>query len=372
MEDLDTWLTKVVDKKASDLFITVGVPPTMKVHGEIHMVQEKSLSPGQTKNIVLSMMDDKQKEEFERTKELNFVIQRKGLGRFRVSAFQQRSSTGAVLRRIETDVPTLEELGMPLVIRDFALLVRGLVLVVGGSGTGKSSTLAAMVQHRNQNSRGHIVSIEDPIEYIHKHDGCIVTQREIGIDTESFEVALKNALRQAPNVILIGEIRNRETMEYALEFAETGHLCLATLHANNANQALERILSFFPHDSHEQLCLDLSMSLKAVVAQSLVPRKEGKGQLAATEVLINTPVIAEHIRKGEIDILRDFMTRQNAEGMETYDQSLYRLYVDNQISYETALKYAESENEVRLMIKLDKICNNKDSGFSIKDDKADD
>lgn len=354
MEDLDLWLRKMVEKKASDLFITVGVPPTIKVHGEVFMVQEKSLSPGQTQNVVYSMMDDKQKEEFLRTRELNFVIQKKMLGRFRVSAFQQRSSTGAVIRRIETEVPTLESLEMPRIIEDFALVVRGLVIIVGASGAGKSSTLAAMIQHRNQNTRGHIVSIEDPIEYIHKHDGCIVTQREIGIDTDSFEVALKNALRQAPDVILIGEIRNRETMEYALEFAETGHLCLATLHANNANQALDRIISFFPHEMHEQLWMDLSLNLRAIVAQQLIPRKDGGARLPVVEVLINTPTVSDRIRKGDVDALRDLMTRSNDLGMQTYDQSLFQLYLDEKITYESALKYAESENEIRLMIKLSK------------------
>lgn len=361
MEILDSWFQKMIEEKASDLFITVGVPPTLRVDGEIRTIQSEAVSSAQAKEIIFSVMDEKQQKEFLETKELNFVVQKKSIGRFRISAFQQRTSVGAVVRRIETSIPTLEALEIPEIVSKFSLIVRGMVLVVGATGVGKSSTLAAMIQYRNQNTKGHIITIEDPIEYIHKHESSIVTQREVGIDTDSFEVALKNALRQSPDVILIGEIRSRETMEYAMEFAKTGHLCLATLHANNANQALERIISFFPHEMHEQLLMDLSLNLRAIVAQQLIPRKDGKGRTPVVEILINTPAIAEKIRKGEVDVIRDFMTRATENGMQTYDQSLFRLYAEGKISYETALKYAESANELRLMIKLNKGIKGNDS-----------
>jgi len=350
--NLEACLNSLVEQKGSDLFITVGVPPMIKVNGKIAPLGDEKLSEEQTKNIVFAMLSPEQQAQFSKTKELNFAIFRNNLGRFRVSAFQQRSVFGAVFRRIETIIPTLEELNIPKTLEEFALVQRGLVLLVGATGSGKSSTLAAMIGYRNQNTKGHIISIEDPIEFVHEHKQCIVTQREVGIDTDSFEIALKNTLRQAPDVILIGEIRSQDTMNYAITFSETGHLCLATLHANNANQALDRIASFFPPTMHSQLWMDLSLNLKAIVAQQLIPLKMGEGRVPAVEILINTPVISEHIRKGEVDVLKDFMAKSNELGLQTFDQSLFKLYSENKISYESALKYADSENEIRLMIKL--------------------
>lgn len=350
--NLEEWLNQVVEKKASDLFITVGVPPMMKIDGKLVTLSGENLTAAQTKEIVFGMLSDEQQAQFSKTKEFNFAIQQENFGRFRVSAFQQRSVYGAVLRRIESTIPTLTQLHMPETLSSFALAQRGLVLVVGATGAGKSSTLAAMIGNRNKNTKGHIISIEDPIEFVHNHEGCIITQREIGIDTDSFEVALKNTLRQAPDVILIGEIRSLETMNYAISFAETGHLCLATLHANNANQALDRIASFFPHEILKQLWMDLSLNLKAIIAQQLIPIKDSNGRVPAVEILINTPVISEHIRKGEINEVKKFMIKSGELGMQTFDQSLFKLYTDGKISYESALKYADSENDVRLMIKL--------------------
>lgn len=349
---LEVWLGQVTEKKASDLFITVGMPPTMKVDGKLVTLSGENLTEAETKEIVFGMLNEEQKTQFSKTKEFNFAIQPKNLSRFRVSAFQQRSVYGAVLRRIESVIPTLEQLGIPGTVNNFSLMQRGLILVVGATGSGKSSTLAAMIGDRNKNTKGHIISIEDPIEFVHHHDGCIITQREVGIDTDSFEVALKNTLRQAPDVILIGEIRSLETMNYAMSFAETGHLCLATLHANNANQALDRIASFFPHEMMNQLWMDLSLNLKAIIAQQLIPLKDSEGRVPAVEILINTPIISEHIRKGEVNTLKEFMTKSGELGMQTFDQSLFKLYTDEKISYESALKYADSENELRLMIKL--------------------
>ncbi len=350
--NLQAWLSEVVEKKASDLFITAGVPPMMKVHGTLVTLSGEKLTEAQTKEIVFDMLTNEQQAQFLKTKEFNFAIQRENLGRFRVSAFQQRSVYGAVLRRIESKIPTLKELDMPESLNSFVLAQRGLVLIVGATGAGKSSTLAAMIGERNKSTKGHIISIEDPIEFIHEHDGCIITQREVGIDTDSFEVALKNTLRQAPDVILIGEIRSLETMNYAMSFAETGHLCLATLHANNANQALDRIAGFFPHEMLKQLWMDLSLNLKAIIAQQLIPRIDGNGRAPAVEILINTPIIAEHIRKGEVNAIKEFMAKSGELGMQTFDQALFQLYKANKISYESALKYANSENELRLMIKL--------------------
>lgn len=349
---LAIWLNQVVEKKASDLFITVGVPPMMKIDGKLVTLSGENLTEAQTKEIVFGMLNNEQQAQFSKTKEFNFAIQQENLGRFRVSAFQQRSVYGAVLRRIENTIPTLTQLGMPETLNNFALIQRGLVLVVGATGAGKSSTLAAMIGNRNKNTKGHIISIEDPIEFVHNHEGCIITQREVGIDTDSFEVALKNTLRQAPDVILIGEIRSLETMNYAISFAETGHLCLATLHANNAHQALDRIASFFPHEMLKQLWMDLSLNLKAIIAQQLIPIKDSEGRVPAVEILINTPIIAEHMRKGEINELKEFMIKSGELGMQTFDQSLFKLYTDGKISYESALQYADSENEIRLMIKL--------------------
>lgn len=363
---LEDWLNKVVEKKGSDLLIMVGVPVMMKLHGELLSVTDQKLSPEQTESIVTSMMTEKQKENFLASKELNFSIQHKVFGRFRVSAFQQRSFVGAVLRRIESYIPPVKELGLPESLEQFALMNRGLILVVGPTGAGKSTTLAAMLGHRNKNTKGHIITIEDPIEFIHEHESCVVTQREVETDTNSYEIGLRNALRQAPDVILVGEIRSRETMAYALAIAETGHLCLATFHSNNANQTLDRITSFFPPEMHQQLWMGLSLNLKLIVAQQLVPAIDQKKRMPVVEVLINTPAVADSIRKNELDTLRDLMTRSNEQGMQTYDQALFNLYAKGMISYETALKYAESENEVRLMIKLSKGIDHNNSGnFSI-------
>ena len=350
--DFDRFLQLMVDKGASDLFITTGVPPSMKINGRMTPVTKDSLSPEQCRALVLGVMTDEQRQEFQQKRECNFAISARGIGRFRVSAFYQRNLVGMVLRRIEVNIPTVEQLRLPEIIKKLAMTKRGLVIFVGATGTGKSTSLAAMIGHRNKNSAGHIISIEDPIEYIHQHQGCIVTQREVGIDTESFEVALKNTLRQAPDVIMIGEIRSRDTMEHALAFAETGHLCLATLHANNANQALDRIIHFFPADRHSQTWMDLSLNLKGIVAQQLVPTTDGQGRRAVIEVLLNTPLAADLIRKGEVHELKALMKKSGELGMQTFDQSLYSLYRDGEISYEAALAHADSANDLRLMIKL--------------------
>ena len=297
-------------------------------------------------------MNDAQRREFSANKECNFAISHRGIGRFRVSAFYQRNLCAAVLRRIETKIPEVEDLNLPPIIKDLAMTKRGLIIFVGATGTGKSTSLAAMLGYRNVNSQGHIITIEDPIEFVHQHRGCVVTQREVGIDTESFEVALKNTLRQAPDVILIGEVRTRETMDHAIAFAETGHLCLCTLHANNANQALDRIINFFPADRRDQLLMDLSLNLKAIVAQQLVPTVDGEGRRAAIEIMINSPFAADLIRKGEIEELKDLMKRSRESGMQTFDQALYDLYAEGSIGYEDALAHADSSNNLRLMIKL--------------------
>jgi len=350
--EFEKLLSLMVEKGASDLFITAGVPPSMKINGKILPVSKTSLSPELTRETVQGVMNEQQLQEFLEHHECNFAISARGIGRFRVSAFYQRNLAGMVLRRIETNIPTLDELKLPEVLKQLAMTKRGLVLFVGGTGTGKSTSLAAMIGHRNQHSSGHIISIEDPIEYIHKHESCIVTQREVGIDTESFEVALKNTLRQAPDVIMIGEVRTRNTMDHAVTFAETGHLCLATLHANNANQALDRIINFFPVDRHNQVWMDLSLNLKAIVAQQLIPTPDGKGRRAVIEVLINTPLVADLIRKGDVHELKALMKRSAELGMQTFDQALYKLYTDAEISYDDAIAYADSANDLRLLIKL--------------------
>jgi twitching motility protein PilU len=342
----------MVQKKASDLFITAGTAPTIKVDGVLTAVSKILLTADQTLKTVLSIMDQRQKNEFEKTKECQFAISVADLGRFRVSAFTQRDSAGMVLRRIESDIPDADDLHLPPVLKELIMQKRGLILFVGGTGTGKSTSLAALIKHRNQNSSGHIVSIEDPIEYLHPHLGCIITQREVGIDTESYEVALKNTLRQAPDVILIGEIRDRGTMQNAITFAETGHLCLSTLHANNADQALDRILHFFPDEMRDQLLMDLSLNLKGIVAQQLIKRADGKGRYPAVEIMINTPLAKDYIRKGEIHKLKELMKNSREQAMQTFDQALYDLYLAEKITYEDALSYADSRNEVRLMIKL--------------------
>ena len=350
--EFDKFLQLMVDKGASDLFITTGVPPSMKINGRMTPVTKDALSPDQCRAIVLGVMTEEQRQEFQQKRECNFALSARGIGRFRVSAFYQRNLVGMVLRRIEVNIPTVDQLRLPEIIKKLAMTKRGLVIFVGATGTGKSTSLAAMIGHRNKNSAGHIISIEDPIEYIHQHQGCIVTQREVGIDTESFEVALKNTLRQAPDVIMIGEIRSRDTMEHALAFAETGHLCLATLHANNANQALDRIIHFFPADRHSQTWMDLSLNLKGIVAQQLVPTIDGQGRRAVIEVLLNTPLVADLIRKGEVHELKALMKKSGELGMQTFDQSLYGLYRDGEITYEAALAHADSANDLRLMIKL--------------------
>ncbi len=350
--EFEKLLRLMVERGASDLFITAGVAPSMKINGSLVPVTKSPLSPEQAREVVHSVMNEQQRRDFAENHECNFAISARGIGRFRVSAFYQRNLTGMVLRRIETNIPTIEQLKLPEVLKSLAMTKRGLVLFVGATGTGKSTSLAAMIGYRNENSSGHIISIEDPIEYIHQHKSCIVTQREVGIDTESFDVALKNTLRQAPDVILIGEIRTRETMDYAVTFAETGHLCLATLHANNANQALDRIINFFPADRQQQVWMDLSLNLRAIVAQQLVPTPDGKGRRAVIEVMLNTPLAADLIRKGEVHELKALMKRSTELGMQTFDQSLYQLYSQGEITYEDALSHADSANDLRLLIKL--------------------
>ncbi|WP_114416814.1 PilT/PilU family type 4a pilus ATPase [Marinospirillum perlucidum] len=346
------FLKQMAERKGSDLFITTGMMPSMKVDGQLTALTEQKLSPEQARELVFGVMNQEQKDEFRKNKECNFAISAPGIGRFRVSAFYQRNQVGMVLRRIEFDIPQLDSLHLPEIIKDLAMTQRGLILFVGATGTGKSTSLASMIQYRNENARGHIISIEDPIEFIHPHKQCIVTQREVGIDTESFEVALKNTLRQAPDVIMIGEVRNRETMEYALAFAETGHLCLATLHANNADQALERVINFFPQERHNQVFMDLSLNLRGIVAQQLLPTLDGKGRRAAIEVLLNTPLVRDIIRKGEVHQLKGLMKKSRESGMQTFDQALFDLYNLGEISEEEALQHADSPNDLRLMIKL--------------------
>ncbi|WP_026471019.1 PilT/PilU family type 4a pilus ATPase [Alkanindiges illinoisensis] len=348
-------LRLMVEKNGSDLFITAGVAPSMKINGKIIPVTKTALTPEVVGQLIHSVMTDKQREEFRITRECNFAITDKDeTARFRVSAFVQRDFPGMILRRIETHIPSVEDLKLPTVIKDLAMTKRGIIIFVGATGTGKSTSLASMIGHRNKNSRGHIITIEDPIEFVHQHSGCIITQREVGIDTESFEIALKNTLRQAPDVILIGEIRTREVMDYAIAFAETGHLVLATLHANNANQALDRIIHFFEADRHGQLYMDLSLNLKALVAQQLIPTPDGKARRACIEVLINTPLVSDYIRKGEIHEIKNVMKRSRELGMQTFDQALYDLYLGGEITYDDAIKHADAPNDLRLMIKLGK------------------
>lgn len=350
--DIEKLLKIMVEKGASDLFITAGVAPSIKINGRMMPVTTTPLSPEKTRETVMGVMNETQRREFTKEKECNFAISARGIGRFRVSAFYQRNLAGMVLRRIETTIPRIEDLGLPEIVKDIAMEKRGLVVLVGATGSGKSTSLAAMIGQRNRNSKGHIISVEDPIEYIHQHEGCIVTQREVGIDTASFEIGLKNMLRQAPDVIMIGEVRSRDTMEHAITFAETGHLCLCTLHANNANQALDRILHFFPSDRHSQLWLDLSLNLRAIIAQQLIPTPDGKGRRACIEVLLNSPLAKDLIRKGKVHQLKDLMAKSNEQGMQTFDQALYKLYKNGEITYEDALVYADSANDLRLMIKL--------------------
>ena len=346
-------LKKMVEKEGSDLFITCGFPPAIKVDGSIHKATDTSLTADQSAMMVRSIMNDKQIREFDATKECNFAIAPQGIGRFRVSAFIQQGMVGAVLRTITTEIPTLEALDLPPILKDIVMNKRGLVIVVGGTGSGKSTTLAAMIGHRNMHSKGHIISIEDPVEYVHPHEGCVITQREVGVDTETWHAALKNTLRQAPDVILIGEIRDRETMEYGIQFSETGHLCLATLHANSANQALDRIINFFPEERRTQLLMDLSLNTKAFVSQRLIPRETGIGRIAAMEIMLNSPLIADLIFKGEVGQIKEIMAKSTRLGMQTFDQALYTHYENADISYEEAMRNADSKNELRLRIKLE-------------------
>lgn len=350
--NIEQLLERVVQEKASDGFISAGARPSIKVDGEVLPISETPLTEEEARELVLSTMRDDQQKTFLEHNECNYALSIEGVGRFRASAFVQRGKCGLVVRLINTRIPSIEELGLPPIINELSMTKRGLVIFVGATGTGKSTSLAAMVGHRNHNSHGHIISIEDPIEFLHEHDNCIVTQREVGMDTESFDVALKNTLRQAPDVIMIGEVRSADTMAQALTFAETGHLCLCTLHANNANQALDRIQSFFPAELHSQVWMDLSLNLKAMVAQQLLPRKDQKGRVPVVEVLLNTPLVADYIRKGEVHLIKDLMAKSTELGMQTLDQSLVAAYKEDLISREDALRYADSANDVRLQIKL--------------------
>ncbi|MFM1885858.1 MAG: hypothetical protein RL026_1015 [Pseudomonadota bacterium] len=346
-------LRRMVDRKASDLFITAGFPPAIKIDGDIRPQAERRLAPEESAIMVRAIMNDRQAKEFDATKECNFAIAPPGVGRFRVSAFMQMGHAGCVIRLINSTIPSFEELDLPQILKEVVLAKRGLVIIVGGTGSGKSTTLAAMVGHRNESTRGHIVTIEDPVEYVHPHKGCVVTHREVGVDTDSWGAALRNTLRQAPDVILIGEIRDRETMEYGIQFAETGHLVLATLHANSANQALDRIINFFPEERREQLLMDLSLNLRGLVSQRLVPRASGRGRIAATEIMLNSPLIADLIFKGEVARIKEVMSRSTRLGMQTFDQCLFDLYEGGFINYEEALRNADSKNELRLRVKLD-------------------
>jgi twitching motility protein PilU len=366
-------LKKMVAQNGSDLFITSGFPPAIKVDGQIHRAGEQELTPDQSAVIVRSMMNDKQAREFDATKECNFAISPQGIGRFRVSAFIQQGAVGAVLRTIITKIPSFDELDLPDTLKDVVMTKRGLVILVGATGSGKSTTLAAMVGHRNDNSRGHIVTIEDPIEYVHPHRKCVITQREVGVDTDSWHAALKNTLRQAPDVILIGEIRDRDTMEYGIQFAETGHLCLATLHANSANQALDRVINFFPEDKRDQLLMDMSLNVQALISQRLIPRSGGRGRIAAMEIMLKSPLISDLISKGKVTEIKEIMAKSNRLGMKTFDQDLFDLYEAGKIDYEDAMRNADSKNELRLRIKLeskrDKEAPDKEGGLSLIDDE---
>jgi twitching motility protein PilU len=349
MHDL---LRAMVAKKASDLFITAGFPPAIKLDGRMTPVANQPLTPRHTAEITRAMMNDRQAAEFDATKECNFALSLGDIGRFRVSAFMQQGRIGMVLRTITATIPKFEDLNLPPVLKDVVMTKRGLVIVVGATGSGKSTSLAAMVGYRNENSYGHIITIEDPIEFTHDHKNCVITQREVGVDTDSWHAALKNTLRQAPDVILIGEIRDRDTMDYAVAFAETGHLCMATLHANSANQALDRIINFFPEERRHKLLMDLSLNIRALISQRLIPRKDGKGRIAAVEVLLNSPLISELIFKGEVHEIKAIMAKSRELGMQTFDQHLFELHEGGQISYEDALRNADSVNELRLMIRL--------------------
>ena len=349
MHDL---LRLMSQKNGSDLFITAGFPPAIKIDGKVTPVSNQTLSPPHTAELARSIMNDRQAAEFEATRECNFAISPAGIGRFRVNALMQQGRVAIVCRTINMSIPTLDELGLPVVLKDIAMTKRGLVIFVGGTGTGKTTSLAALVDHRNRNSFGHIITIEDPIEFVHDHKNCIVTQREVGVDTDNWEAALKNTLRQAPDVILMGEIRDRETMDYAVAYAETGHLCLATLHANSTNQAIDRIINFFPEERRHQLLMDLSLNLRGMVSQRLLPKKDGKGRVAAIEIMLNSPLISDLIFKGEVHEIKEIMKKSRELGMQTFDQALFDLYENGRITYEDALRNADSINDLRLQIKL--------------------
>ena len=345
-------LRMMVGKKGSDLFITAEFPPAFKIDGKVTPVSNQAMTAQHTSELARAIMNDKQAAEFESTKECNFAISPAGIGRFRVNAFVQQGRIGLVLRTITTRIPTVEELGIPLILKDVVMTKRGLLIMVGATGSGKSTTLAALIGHRNENSYGHIVTIEDPIEYVHPHKNCIITQREVGVDTTDWFAALKNTLRQAPDVIMIGEVRDRETMEHAIAFAETGHLCMATLHANSSNQALDRIINFFPDDRRSQLLMDLSLNLKGMISQRLIPLKDTKGRVPAVEIMLNSPLISDLVFKGEVHEIKEVMKRSRELGMQTFDQALFDLFEADKISYEDALRNADSVNDLRLAIKL--------------------
>jgi twitching motility protein PilU len=340
-------------KNASDLFITVGFPPAMKIDGKVTPVSKQELTPQNCKALTYAIMNDKQLKEFEATKECNFAVSPPGIGRYRANAYVQQNNPGLVMRTIAAEIPNIDDLGLPEVLKDVVMTKNGLVIMVGGTGSGKSTSLAAMIDYRNRNSHGHIITIEDPIEYVHPHKGCVIMQREVGVDTDDWDIALKNTLRQAPDVILLGEIRDRETMEFAIQFAETGHLALATLHANNANQALDRVINFFPEERKQQLLMDLSANLRSIVSQRLLKTKEGKGRVAAIEILLNSPLIKDFILKGDLHEIKGIMQRSKELGMQTFDQALFDLYEGDKITYDDAMRYADSMNELRLRIKLE-------------------
>ncbi len=346
-------LKLMLQKKGSDLFITVGFPPAMKIDGRVTPVSKQALTPENAKAMVYGIMNDRQLKEFDATKECNFAVAPPGIGRFRVNAYVQQGHPGLVMRTITAEIPDIDKIGLPEVLKDVIMTKNGLVIMVGGTGSGKSTSLAAMIDYRNRNSHGHIITIEDPIEYVHPHKGCVIMQREVGVDTDDWEIALKNTLRQAPDVILLGEIRDRETMEFAIQFAETGHLALSTLHANNANQALDRVINFFPEERRGQLLMDLSANLKGVVSQRLIKTRDGKGRVAAIEILLNSPLIKDLILKGEVHEIKPIMAKSNELGMKTFDQALFDLYEADKISFDDAMRYADSVNELRLRIKLE-------------------
>jgi twitching motility protein PilU len=349
MQDL---LRRMVERNGSDLFITAGFPPAIKIDGEIRAQTNQPLTPEQAQLLVRAIMNDRQTKEFDASKECNFAIAPPGVGRFRVNAFVQQGRIGMVLRTITTDIPVFETLGLPPVLKDVIMSKRGIMMFVGATGSGKSTSMASLLGYRNENSYGHIITIEDPIEFVHEHKNCVVTQREVGVDTDDWDIALRNSLRQAPDVILIGEVRARETMDYAIAFAETGHLCLATLHANSTNQALDRVINFFPEERRAQLLMDLSLNVRAFVGQRLIPRRDGRGRVPAVEVMLNSPLISDLIFKGDISGIKEIMKKSRELGMQTFDQSLFGLYEEGLISYEDALRNADSLNDLRLEIKL--------------------